>query len=197
MKRLVVAGLVRLYPSRWRAEYGEELAGVLMRRPLGAGGVLNVAANAGWQQLQMQEPWLMVGVPATVWVAISLTILLTHPYTLHRGLLSPGIGFAVFCGVGLWTVLARGFGGGLAAIKVAMLVALPYLLIGLLTLVQVVRVVEGPGQSISFRLSGPVTYRTAVFRLFVELPILQILFAGLVGCLGGLVGRVARRLRTA
>ena len=49
MKRLLVAGLVRLYPSRWRAEYGEELAEVLLRRPLGFGCVLNVAANAGWQ----------------------------------------------------------------------------------------------------------------------------------------------------
>ena len=26
MKRHLVAGLIRLYPSRWRADYGEELS---------------------------------------------------------------------------------------------------------------------------------------------------------------------------
>ena len=190
---MIVAGLVGLYPSRWRAEYGEELGDVLMKRPLGVGAIANVAANAGWQQFRMQEPWLIVGVPLTLWVAIAWAIMLTHPYTMNRHSGSPEIGVAVFCGVGLWTVLRRGHGGGLAAIKVAMLVAVPYLLLGLLTLGKVVRVVEGPGDAVSFQLHGPVNYGTAVFQLFVESPILQIPFAGLLGWLGGLAGRVARR----
>jgi hypothetical protein len=195
VKRAIVAGLIRLYPSRWRAEYGEELAEVLMRRPLGPGAVLNVAANAGWQQLRTQEPWLLVGVPLTLWLVISWTIMLTHPeYTVSRKG-SPEIGVAVFCGAGLWTVLRRGAGGGRAAMKVAMLVAVPYLLLGLLTLTQIVRVDGAPGGPFTFRLYGPPNYEARLYRLFVESSILQIPCAGLLGWLGGLVGRLARAIR--
>jgi hypothetical protein len=193
MKRAVAAGLVRLYPSRWRAEYGEELAEVLLLRPLGLGAVVNVAANAGRQQLRLQEPWLLVGVPLTLWVAISWTIMLTHPaYTMSRKG-SPEIGVLVFCGAGLWTVVRHGYGGGRAAMKVAMLVAVPYLLLGLLTLTQIVRVDESPGGRYTFRLYGPPNYEAKLYRLFVESSILQIPCAGLLGWLGGLAGRVARR----
>jgi hypothetical protein len=191
MKRWVVGGLVRLYPSRWRAEYGEEFSDVLLRRPLGLRTLLDVIAGAARQQ----EPWVLVGAPLTLCVAIGWVMLLTHPaYALRQHSGSPGIGLAVFFGVGLWTVLRRGVGGGRAAMKVALLVSVPYLVLGLLTLAQVVRVVESPGGELSFRLSGPPSYTTSLFRLFVELPILQVPFAGVLGWLGGLAGRIARAI---
>jgi hypothetical protein len=121
--------------------------------------------------------------------------MLTHPaYTMSRKG-SPEIGVAVFCCSGLWTVVRRGYGGGRAAMKVAMLVAVPYLLLGLLTLTQVVRVDEGFGGVYTFRLYGPPNYEARLYRLFVESSILQIPFAGLLGWLGGLAGRVARAIR--
>jgi hypothetical protein len=138
----------------------------------------------------------LIGAPLTLWVAIAWVVMLTDPeYALRRDSGSPGIGLAVFCGVGAWTVARRGSGGGRAAMKVAMLVALPYLLLGLLTLAQIVGVVEGPGGALSFRLAGPRAYNPYLFRLFFALPLLQIPFASLLGWFGGLAGRAARALR--
>jgi hypothetical protein len=192
--------LVRLYPSRWRADYGEELADVLLRRPLGFGGVVNVAANALWQQLRLQEPWLLLGVPLMLSVIAGWMGLLTHPvYIPREGGRSPGLAVGLFFAVGFWTVLRSGGGGGRAAMKLSMLVSLPFFVVGLLVLAQYVRVVAGPGGTIGFRLGGPASYPYGVdiFTRFVSNPVFQIPIVGLIGWCGGLGGRLARRLRRA
>jgi hypothetical protein len=200
MKRHLVAGLIRLYPSRWRADYGEELADVLLRRPLGFGAVANVAANALWQQLRLQEPWLLMGVPVLLWVVMRWIELLTHPVYIAReggGSLSVAVG--LLFAVGFWTTLRSGGCGGRAAMKLSMLATLPFVVVGLLVLAQYVRVVPGPGGGVGFRLDGPSTYPYGVDIIgrFVFDPIVAIPICGLIGWCGGLTGRLARRLRRA
>ena len=50
MKRRIIQKLLRLYPSRWRDEYGTELEDLLLAEPLQPAVVLNVIANALRQQ---------------------------------------------------------------------------------------------------------------------------------------------------
>jgi hypothetical protein len=199
MKARFVAGLIRLYPSRWRAEYGEELAQVLLRRPLGTGGVLNVFCNAIWQQLRTQEPWLIVGAPLLVWAFVFWIVVLSAPaYAAHVGAKPTWVGLTVFFGTGYWTVVRRGHGGGLAAMKLSMLLTLPFLVFGLLVLVRVMRVVTESDGGIGFRFGTSVDQgRDDVLTIFLVGPLVQIPYAGLVGWLGGLAGRVVRRSKSA
>jgi hypothetical protein len=194
MKRRLVAGLIRLYPSRWRVEFGDELADVLLRRPLRVGGVVNVAVNALRQQLRLQEPWLLMGVPLVLLLVARWIVLLTNATYIATENRSAGAAMGVFFAVGFWTVVRSGEGGGRAAMKLSMLVTVPFLVVGLLALAQIVRVVAGPGGSVSYRLFGPPSYHDAVGR-FLSAPLLQIPFAGLMGWCGGLAGRLARRMR--
>ncbi len=188
MKRVLVAGLVRLYPSRWRDEYGEELADVLMRRPLGLGGVLNVAASAGWQQLRLQEPWLLMGVPLLILASWYWIVAFggTSPLDLRSDAETWWTAPAIFAAAGFWTRLRTGRGAGRAAIKVSVLATLPFFVVGLVW-------VAGFGQWLfgltPFHQDQPVP--DALVLLLIA-PILQIPFAGLIGWLGGQVGRLAR-----
>jgi hypothetical protein len=188
MKRLVVAGLVRLYPSRWRAEYGEEFGEVLMQRPLGWGAFVNVAANAAWQQLRLQEPWLLMGVPLLVlstwyWLVAFGGM---SPPDLHADAQTWWMAPAIFAAAGFWTRLRRGRGAGRAAIKVSALATLPFFVAGLVW-------VAGFGQWLfglaPFSQEQPVP--DALVMLLIA-PILQIPFAGLIGWLGGQAGRLAQ-----
>jgi hypothetical protein len=197
MKVRLVAGLIRLYPSRWRAEYGEELTEVLMQRPLRPGAVLNVVCNAIWQQLRMQEPWLIVGAPLLVWAFAFWIVVLSAPvYATHIGGKPTWIGVVVFFGTGCWTVLRRGHGGGRAAMKLSMIVTLPFFVVGLLVLVHAMRVVIEPAGGIGFRFGSSVGQgRGDELTILLVGPVLQIPYAGLIGWVGGLAGRVARRAR--
>lgn len=171
MKRRVVAGLVRLYPSRWRAEYGEELAEILLRRPLGFATVVNVVSGA----LRQHEPWLIVGVPLFVCVSVNWVMRLSgwqyrDPLSAFSvgGLLA--LVLLLFTGLGFWTVLRSGRGGACAAMSVLILLMAPAVVGGFL------------GYTHNGRL-GPLSL------CLVYLP-----FAGLLGWAGGLAGRLARRL---
>ena len=52
MKRLVVRGLLRFYPARWRHEYGKELEDLLRREPLLPSVALDVLGNALQQHVR-------------------------------------------------------------------------------------------------------------------------------------------------
>lgn len=197
MKARLVKALIRLYPSRWRAEYGEELGEILMQRPLGTGAVLNVVCNAIWQQLRMQEPWLIVGAPLLVWAFVFWIMLLSAPVcATHIGGKPTGVGVLVFFGVGCWTVVRCGRGGGRAAMKLSLIVTLPFFVVGLLVLVHAIGVVTSPAGGIGFRFgSSDAQGRGDVLMILVAGPLMQIPYAGLIGWLGGLAGRIDRRTR--
>jgi hypothetical protein len=197
MKARLAAMLIRLYPSRWRTEYGEELAELLMQRPLSPGAVLDVVCSAMWQQLRVQEPWLIVGAPLLVWaLAFWIAVLSAPGCATHISGKPTWIGVVAFFSVGCWTVLRRGHGGGRAAIKLSMIVTLPFFVVGLLVLVNVVRVVFEPAASIEFRFGSSVGQgRGDVLTMLLVGPVLQIPYAGLIGWAGGLAGCVVRRAR--
>jgi hypothetical protein len=55
VKRRIIQKLLRLYPSRWREEYGTELEDLLLAEPLQPAVVLNVIANALRQQVRISN----------------------------------------------------------------------------------------------------------------------------------------------
>ena len=197
MKARLAAGLIRLYPLRWRDEYGEELTEVLMLRPLSARGALNVICNAIWQQFRLQEPWLIVGAPLLVWALVFWIVVLSAPvYATHIGGKPTWVGVVIFFGIGCWTVIRRGHGGGRAAMKLSAIVTLPFFVVGLLVLAHAMRVVTEPAAGIGFRFGSSVAQGQGdVLTTLVAGPAMQIPYAGLIGWFGGLAGRVVRRSR--
>jgi hypothetical protein len=189
MKRLLVSALIRLYPARWRAEYGAEFQEVLLRRPLGLRELLNVSANALRQQLRLGEPWLLLGVPFTALsIGGCLRIVEGMPFAARvhdRNFAGASIALAAFFAVGYWTMWRNGSRAGRAAIKFNLLAAAPILVFGLLSVLRVAGL-----QSLAA--TGRPRYWS--WLLFVG-PVLQTPFSGLMGWLGGKAARLVRRPR--
>ena len=61
VKRWIVTALLRLYPTAWRSEYGPELEGMLLARPLGPCVVADVLWNGLWQRARIAEPSTIMG----------------------------------------------------------------------------------------------------------------------------------------
>jgi Sec-independent protein secretion pathway component TatC len=78
MRRLLVRGLLRLFPTKWRKEYGEEFEDLLMMQPLRLRSFANVAWSGLQQQLRItNHPLsivrclvLMAGVTVAIYVVI-------------------------------------------------------------------------------------------------------------------------------
>jgi hypothetical protein len=173
---------------------------VLSRRPIGVRAVINIVANACWQQLRTQEPWVIIAVPLFVWSLVVWSILVVsgNPVRLRGNPpASAVLATCVFLGTGFWTRLRSGRGGGRAAMKVSIVATLPIFLVGLLLLSGAARAIPGVNGVFSFFLSPsmPRSQDTDLLITLLAGPVLQIPFAGLIGWIGGLAGRVARRAR--
>lgn len=72
--RLLIAALLRLYPSEWRAEYGEELETVLSLRPMTPSVVVDVALSAACQRWKRDKAWKMCGIFLFVWTTIVICL---------------------------------------------------------------------------------------------------------------------------
>ena len=187
MKPRAVQTLLRLYPARWRAQYGAEFAELLMQRPLRFAEVVNVVMNAGWQQLRMQEPWVLVAVPMLLRLAVYLGMLFATPASTPPGGKPTVWYIAIFFAVGFWTVCRSGHGGGAAAMKLSMLLTVPLFGAGLFLL----------WRSVAFlSRTGPYWMDADPVRIFMVVPVLQIPYAGLIGWCGGMAGHLARRIPT-
>jgi hypothetical protein len=190
MKRLLVSALIRLYPARWRAEYGAEFQEVLLRRPIGAREFLNVVGSAMWQQCRGGEPWILLGgLCAALTGYACFRAILGDPLIdpRYRGIdLSGGLQQITFCfAVGFWTMWRRGGAAGRAAMKFNLLATAPILVFGLLSVLRVAGL-----QSLAA--TGRPRYWS--WLLFVG-PVLQTPFSGLMGWLGGKAARLVRRPR--
>lgn len=203
LKRQVVSALVRLYPSRWRREYGLELADVLVNRRLGVTAVLDVLWNSVRQQLRWGEPWLILGVPC---LAMNLllnvwNILYPWPYATDSLGTRPAhwVSLAVLLTLGWWTVVRDPVHGrgGWAAVKAALLATWPLSALGILAGLGVLKIITlGPGDvPTTFHEHGfAMTFYDHTrltpywFPLFM-IPILDLPFAALGGWVGGLLGR--------
>jgi hypothetical protein len=189
MKRWAVWALIHLYPARWRSEYGAELEDVLLRRPLGLRELLNVAANALWQQCRDGEPWLVLGVPLALLSLVGcIEVVCGMPFAARpRGVkVASSIDqLLLLLATGYWTMERRGRAAGRAAIKLNLLVCAPLALLGLCAMAGLfqIKTVDNGASASYWR------------WLLVIAPVMQIPYAGAVGLLGGGAARVVRRLR--
>ena len=183
MKHLFVTMLLRLYPKRWRSEYGPELSGVLLSRPLGVRVILNVLGSALWQQGRDGEPWILLGTPL---LALSLlncaAILAGAPRQQPNSARAALISVLIFLTVGFWTMARRGSGAGRAAMKFSLLVTSPLIATGVLAVTGVVR------------LAPAATAPNSAATFLLWFPLSQIPFVALIGWIGGLAARGYRRL---
>ncbi len=62
--------LLNMYPRSWRAEYGEEFAGILATRRLTPAIVLDVLGGAVRQRLTRTEPWILCGAALSLWTVL-------------------------------------------------------------------------------------------------------------------------------
>jgi len=185
MKRHLIAFLLRLYPARWRSEYGAEFAGVLAARPLTAGEFCNVAMNAAWQQLRLQEPWLLLGVPVALIECAQLIAGMPFAAREHdRNFAGAAFALAVFFATGFWTMWRNGKRAGRAAIAFNLLATAPYFLFGLGALAGVapIRTVDAGASASYWR------------GVLLTAPFFQVAVAGTTGWLGGRAARLVRRL---
>jgi hypothetical protein len=99
--------LLKLYPKSWRAEYGDELRGVLAERSLTSAIIADVAVGALTERWRRTEPWIIVGVTGAIWIAALFirSIMAPPPYSDHTGI---GYSALVMTGVACWTVLRGG-----------------------------------------------------------------------------------------
>jgi hypothetical protein len=188
MKRHLISFLLRLYPARWRSEYGAEFANLLAARPLTVREFSNVVAHAAWQQLRLGEPWLLLGVPATLVSLIGCAERVAGvPFAArdHGGnFAGAAIALTVFFATGCWTMWRNGKGAGRAAIWFNLLASSPYFLFGLAGVAGVlpIRTVDANESANYWR------------GVLLTAPFFQIAVAGVAGWCGGLAARLVRRL---
>lgn len=166
MKTRLVSWLMRLYPSVWRTEYGEELARMLHGRPLTAGVCSDVVLSALWQRVRaIQAPtWVGLGLMLVTIAAIVGNIVaaphlwapgqpryeqpsLPERMELIQRPMRSEFYVLVLAGIGFWAGVRGSQRTGRAAIRASTIASLPLVAIGLLMLFGVVDFVElKPGQ---------------------------------------------------
>jgi hypothetical protein len=146
----LVRALLRLYPADWRQEYGDELAGILLSRPLTAGILVDLAWNAGVQRARAAAPSTILGVAAMLivlagfvvdparaalgWTALLRPTSMTFPAVVVTFLTSEVYTILLWV-CGYWTL--RRYGGtparaGVAAMRMSLIAGSPVVLAGLL-----------------------------------------------------------------
>jgi hypothetical protein len=142
----MVAALLGLYPAAWRREYGAELTGILMARPLGPRVIADVAANGLWQRGRAAEPSTILGLAAMLLVLSSFVrngVSYGRTWTAWLGpsprtfppVMALASGLFVFLLVvcGCWTHLRHGTTAsrsGLATMRMGLIAGIPIMLAG-------------------------------------------------------------------
>jgi hypothetical protein len=107
MKDHVISVLLKLYPARWRNEYGDELRDTLNRDPLTPNVTVNVLWFGLWHRVA-RIPMLSFWIPAAVFL-IGLALGLFHPDLRVRtfGLVVGGAIAPVFSNIWRWCASRR------------------------------------------------------------------------------------------
>jgi hypothetical protein len=79
LKTRVVNGLLRLYPARWREEYGPELSEILLTRPLNARTIFDVAFSGVRERVRNPQPATIIGLAGTLLVTNAIITNITDP----------------------------------------------------------------------------------------------------------------------
>ena len=224
LKTRMVAALVRIYPAAWRREYGQELTGILLARPLGARVVADVACNGLRQRLRLTSAPALLGLALMfvlfggfVWNIVApplarhpLTDVLrpsshTLPVVTVRAMGSDAY-FLLLLWCGYWTELRRRTtlrAAGLSAMKLCAIASIPVVLAGILMMIGVLGVagvqLGQPSATIRHSVLTYTYYGTAAqLPSPVEVltaPLFRLPEAWMWGVLGALLGRTIRRIR--
>jgi hypothetical protein len=190
MKPWLVATLVRLFPARWRAEYGSELEQLLLTRPLTAHTILDVSCSGLRQRIRSADlvTWFGLGAMLVVIAAMSngYTVLepshMTFPAVsvrpLHSDLyvvflIASGCALQLHARTRLWRT-------GVAAMKISVIASVPIIVAGVL-------LVTGIAQP------GPNAYSPAGWQVAVA-PISALGGSWIWGAVGGALGRAIARV---
>src|SRR5262245_49000975 len=114
-RHMMTTVLLRLYPHAWRKEYGAELAGILLARPLNWGVVGDVVWSSLGQRFRVAEPSSLVGFASMLVVLAGFTV-------------RPGHFVLSLVGCGCWTHLRFGRTvkqSGIAAMRMSVIAGLP------------------------------------------------------------------------
>jgi hypothetical protein len=198
-RQWIVGALLRIYPAAWRSEYGDELTGVLLARPLGP----RVIADLLWNGLRQRVP---TAAPSTIfgsaWMFIILIGLVEGG---GRAMLQPTsmtfppvavtfmssyyfIYLLIFCGC--WTHLRNGGRArrsGLAGMRMGFIAGIPIMVTALLMMSGVLE--------LSF--AGARLPRPSTWAILIA-PIARLPECWIWGAFGGMLGqRIARNRQRA
>ena len=206
MRTRLVSWLLRLYPHAWRAEYGAELRGMLLRRPLSAAIVVDVAMSALWQRVRAMEASTVAGIfLMLVTIAALVSNVMAPPEyafseridLLQRPMRSE-LYVLLMAGLGFWMALRGNHWPGRAAIRASIIASIPLVVVGVLMWAGILSFVElSPGQS-PISSDGGIIY--AFYKgqqqipgpaplVMVLSPLLRLPGAWLWGSIGGVLGR--------
>lgn len=144
-----ITALVRLYPARWRREYGAELADLLVTRPLGLHAIGDVVWNGFRQRVRSFDLATWFGL--TAMLAVVAMFAYGQPVLESSHMTFPQVGipplhsnvyalFLVACGCAIHlrsrTSPAR---AGVAAMKISFIAGFPILIAGSLLLAGLAR----------------------------------------------------------
>ena len=149
-KHWIVTALLRLYPAAWRAEYGPELTGLLLARPLSPAVIGDVLWSGLRHRALAVEPSTILGL-ASMSVVLTGFVLTGGTYGRNwMAVLQPASGtfppvtvtflgtelyVLLLIGCGCWTRLRHGGSvsqSGVAAMTMSLLAGLPVMVGGVL-----------------------------------------------------------------
>ena len=203
-KDRIVAALLRLYPAAWRREYGAELTGILMARPLAPRVIADVAWNGFWQRGRAAEPSTILGL-ASMFVMLTGFVIPGGSYggawgallrpswrlfpTVNVTFMASEFYALLLVGCGCWTYVRHGgrvTRSGVAAMRMSLIAGVPIMLMALL-------VMSGFLDMAFLDTHGAATIRPSALAILVA-PLSRVPEAWIWGSIGGFVGKcVVRR----
>jgi len=226
IKERVVSALLRIYPSPWRNEYGEELSHLLLTQPLSIAASIDVLRSGARQRARSLELSTILGLIAMVAVVIgfvqNIVAPLAHASGVTLSLLQPStltlptlvvaplksnlyVLALVACGCGTH-LRDRARSPGLAAMKVTLIAGIPVMVAAILMLTgTLATTVVAPGAApttfaqhgFTFTFYGMDHSVPSPWSVFAS-PVFQLPWSFLWGTVGGYLGRhLARQMRLA
>lgn len=204
-KEWIVAALLRVYPTAWRREYGEEVTGILLERPLNPRVIADVAWNAFWQRTRAAEPSTILGVAVILgvvtgfvlsggtygraWVSFLQPSSRTFP-PFEVTILGSEIYAYLLIACGCWTHLRhRGKvrESGIAALRMSVIASMPVMLIAVLMMAGL----------LELKFVGPRLPPPSPLAILIT-PLVRLPGAWIYGALGGQLGKwIVRRTKRA
>ena len=197
-KGWVVAALLRVYPREWRLEYGEELTGILLTRPLGAARDRRRPWGTGSGSARgAAEPSTILGLVAMLvilsgfvfmgatygrtWTALMQPSPRTFPPV---AVMASGLFVSLLVLCGCWTHLRHGGRArraGVAAMRMGLIAGIPIMLAGVLVMAGLLELTfVGP------RLPAPSAWAILIA------PLIRLPEFWLWGAIGGKLGKQIR-----